>query len=67
MASYSLAFQVGLGLGAVLWGTIIELAGYRIMYLSTLLTVVAILVLTIRYWPALHRKPGSTGGQAAMA
>lgn len=57
MASYSMAFQVGMGFGAAIWGTIIELAGYRQMYASTLVAILVALALTIRHWPSLRRQP----------
>ncbi|MDD5168367.1 MAG: MFS transporter [Syntrophales bacterium] len=38
--TFFLAFDIGLGLGAVLWGYVAEAAGYQIMYFATLIPLV---------------------------
>jgi len=53
MATYTMAFQLGGGFGAALWGLIIELTGYRAMYALTLVPAALALVFT----PVIgHRK-----------
>jgi MFS family permease len=46
MATYTMAYQLGGGFGAALWGVIIELTGYRTMYALTLVPAALALVLT---------------------
>lgn len=47
MATYTSAYQLGLGIGAVLSGTLIELAGYKAMYLGAICTITMGLVVII--------------------
>jgi predicted MFS family arabinose efflux permease len=41
MATYTMGFQLGSGVGALVWGTTIEWFGYSVMYACTLLPLLA--------------------------
>ena len=47
MATYTMGFQLGSGLGAVLWGTTIEHFGYHVMYACTFVPVLAAIALAL--------------------
>ena len=53
MASFSIAFPLSNGAGALLNGLIVDLAGYAWMYWSAAGLCAAGLVLTARYWREL--------------
>lgn len=55
MATYSLANQLGQGLGAALWGLVIELAGYSGMYLGAIATTVLGIALSLASWSRLSK------------
>jgi predicted MFS family arabinose efflux permease len=57
MATYSMAFQLAQGAGGVLWGVLIETAGYPAMYLTAALAPVAALLLLLRCWRATRPAP----------
>ena len=50
VATYSMAFQLAHGIGAVLSGVLIEAAGYPTMYLLATLAPAATFLLLARYW-----------------
>ena len=56
MATFSAAYQLGMGLGAPTAGWLIETFGYGGMYIGTMIAVGGGLVLTVVNWTAL-RKP----------
>ncbi len=56
MATYSLANQLGQGLGAALWGLVIELAGYTGMYLGAMATIALGIVLSVASWKRLGKR-----------
>jgi MFS family permease len=47
MATYTMGFQLGSGLGAVVWGTTIEHFGYHVMYACTFVPVLAAIALAL--------------------
>jgi predicted MFS family arabinose efflux permease len=47
MATYTMGFQLGSGLGAVVWGTTIEHFGYSVAYAGTLVPMAAAIALTL--------------------
>lgn len=53
MATFSLSFQVGAGLGAVLAGSLVTIAGYRSMYLSSIGLLVCGIGLAFANWRKL--------------
>jgi predicted MFS family arabinose efflux permease len=53
MASFSMAFPLSNGAGALLNGLIVDLAGYTWMYLSAALLCASGLALTAKHWGAL--------------
>jgi MFS family permease len=55
MASYSMWFQVGYGLGAAVAGALAEWAGYRLMFLCTMALPLAGLAAVALHWPTLRR------------
>ncbi len=55
MATFSLSFQVGAGVGALLAGGVADLVGYRSMYLGAISVVMAAGVFLIANW---RRLPG---------
>lgn len=59
MASYTMAYQIGMGFGAVLWGAVIEIAGYREMYAGAMLVVVVGLVTVAIHWRSLGGTPAA--------
>lgn len=48
MATYTMGFQLGSGLGAVLWGVTIDHFGYHVMYIGCLIPVAAAMLMTWR-------------------
>jgi hypothetical protein len=46
MATYSLGFQLGLGLGATAWGVVISVAGYPAPFLGAI-AVQALLIIAV--------------------
>ena len=61
MATFSMAFQLGDGGGALLFGLLISAAGYQAMYFAAMLAPVATLLVLARNWPATSRGPASLG------
>jgi predicted MFS family arabinose efflux permease len=53
MASFSMAFPLSNGAGALLNGLIVDLAGYTWMYLSAALLCATGLALTAKHWASL--------------
>lgn len=53
MASFSMAFPLSNGIGALLNGLVLDLAGYTWMYLSAAVLCAAGLALTAKYWREL--------------
>ncbi len=53
MASFTLAFQIGQGSGAAASGFIVDLAGYRAMYLTMIGALVAAMTLLLVRWKSL--------------
>jgi MFS family permease len=47
MATYTMGFQLGSGLGAVVWGTTIEHLGYQVMYACAFVPLGAAIVLSL--------------------
>lgn len=55
MATFSMAFQIGNGFGALLAGALVDSAGYRGMYVGAMTLVAAGLALTAVNWGSLER------------
>lgn len=55
MATFSMAFQLADGGGALLFGLLIGAAGYQAMYYAAMLAPVATLLLLARHWRATNR------------
>ncbi len=55
MATFSLSYQVGAGVGAVLAGGIATLIGYPGMYVASIVILACGLVVTLANWPKLAR------------
>jgi MFS family permease len=53
MASFSIAFPLSNGAGALLSGLVVDLAGYDWMYITATMPGAAGLVLTAKYWASL--------------
>jgi predicted MFS family arabinose efflux permease len=53
MASFSVAFPLSNGAGAMLSGLAVDLAGYDWMYITAAVPCAAGLVLTAKYWTSL--------------
>jgi predicted MFS family arabinose efflux permease len=53
MASFSVAFPLSNGAGAMLSGLAVDLAGYDWMYITAAVPCLAGLVLTAKYWATL--------------
>jgi len=53
MATFSLSFQMGNGIGSVLAGTLVTLAGYRSMYVGAAIILTCGLALVLASWPRL--------------
>jgi MFS family permease len=56
MATFSLSFQLGAGLGALLAGGLADLAGYRAMYLGAMAIVASAMALLVLNWKSLPRQ-----------
>jgi MFS family permease len=54
MATYSTAFQIGLGIGATVAGGVIDLAGFRAMYAVSIGLLCGGIALVVANWPALQ-------------
>jgi predicted MFS family arabinose efflux permease len=74
MATFSTAFQVGAGFGSLIVGTIVQLAGYRSMYVAMIVVVAAGLIITSVNWSNLRSKrhdavpaPGRPAGETRGA
>jgi MFS family permease len=59
MATFSVSFQLGNGVGAILAGALADLAGYRAMYLGSIAIVGAGFVLLALSWRALNSRPAA--------
>lgn len=59
MASYTMTYQIGMGFGAVVWGAVIQIAGYSGMYAGAIVVVTAGLVILGINWQALRRTPAA--------
>jgi MFS family permease len=55
MATFTISFQSGTGLGALLSGAIIDLSGFRAMYLASIVILAGGLALTAATWEKLAR------------
>jgi len=55
MATFTISFQLGTGLGSLLAGTLIQLSGFRAMYLGSIAVLGVGLVLTLTSWSKLGR------------
>jgi MFS family permease len=55
MATFSMAFQLADGGGALLFGLLIGAAGYQTMYYAAMLAPVATLLVLARHWRATNR------------
>lgn len=53
MATFTISFQLGTGLGSLLAGTLIQLSGFRAMYLGSIAVLGVGLVLTLFSWSKL--------------
>ena len=65
MATYSLGFQLGLGVGAAVWGFLIDTVGYPGPYVGAIVLQVGLLALLAASWRWLTTRParaGSAGG-----
>jgi predicted MFS family arabinose efflux permease len=65
MATYSLGFQLALGLGAAAWGIVIDAVGYPGPYIGAIGLQVGVVVLLALAWPSVRSKPGAPSGRAA--
>ena len=54
MASFSVAFPLSNGTGAMLSGLVVDLAGYNWMYITAALPCAVGLLLTAKYWKSLR-------------
>lgn len=63
MATYSTAFQIGLGIGATVAGAVIDLSGFRAMYAVSIGLLCGGIALTIANWNPLQS--GATGRELA--
>jgi MFS family permease len=61
MATYSMAFQLAQGGGALLWGVLIEAVGYTATYLVAALAPLAALVLIAKSWRAMAAPSKAAG------
>ncbi|MFN0073650.1 MAG: MFS transporter [Chloroflexota bacterium] len=50
LATYTMGFQLGSGVGAVIYGFVIQYLGYQVMYQLSLLPVIGALVATLIVW-----------------
>jgi MFS family permease len=55
MATFSLSFQMGNGIGSVLAGALVTLSGYRSMYVGAAVMLACGLALVFASWPKLER------------
>jgi MFS family permease len=55
MATFTISFQLGAGLGSLLAGAIIDLSGFRAMYLTSIAVLAGGLLLTLATWARLAR------------
>lgn len=62
MATYSLGFQMALGVGAAAWGVIIDALGYPAPYLAAATTQLVALGLLATRWTTRERGGGRTPG-----
>ena len=53
MATFTISFQLGTGLGSLLAGALIDLSGFRAMYLASIVVLAGGLILTIATWAKL--------------
>lgn len=58
MATFTISFQLGTGLGSLLAGAIIDLSGFRAMYLGAAGALAVGLLLTLATWSKLGRGAG---------
>jgi MFS family permease len=61
MATYTMGFQLGSGVGAVVWGSTIEHFGYHVMYACTLLPMLAAIGMAAREGTKRPAALGSRG------
>lgn len=57
MATYSLAFQLGMGIGSVIAGGLIDTAGYETMYLFSIGIIGVGVIFALLNWQALRLQP----------
>jgi MFS family permease len=55
MATFTISFQLGAGFGSILAGAIIDLSGFRAMYLAAVAVLFVGLLLTVANWRKLGR------------
>lgn len=67
MATFSIAFSIGQGLGGLLAGAVVELAGYSAIYLGAMALVVVGLLLTLMTWSTLGQRPQAAPATATPA
>lgn len=62
LATYTMGFQLGSGVGAVIYGFVIEIFGYRTMYsLSTLPVFLALGITLWSWWRSSRQSPAAVG------
>lgn len=59
MATFSVAYPLSVGLGAILTGTVIEIAGFRWMFIAALTTWALGFSVMVLYWSSLDRTTDS--------
>jgi MFS family permease len=67
LATYTMGFQIGSGIGAALWGNVIQYFGYVTMFVSCLLPLVASLImLGFMFREPKHRRGLGIGGSVDL-
>ncbi|HEX3247089.1 MAG TPA: MFS transporter [Chloroflexota bacterium] len=61
LATYTMGFQLGSGVGAVVFGFVIQYLGYHVMYQLSLIPVAAALIATLLVWRRQSRAEPSSG------
>jgi len=67
MATFTISFQLGTGLGSLLAGTLIQLSGFRAMYLGSMAVLGVGLALTLVNWSKLTRGTEAMAPKAQLA
>ena len=63
LATYTMGFQLGSGVGAVVFGFVIQYLGYHTMYQLSLIPVMVALLTTLLVWRRQSRPQPSSGAQ----